>query len=140
MPTASTSSAASPPTIWTASGKNKTASHRADGRRDRSAPKGKFYPQHRQQKSPDSINAAGVFHIFMPFGVRSSAVLRFLLCGELGRTMEYWMSFESGRGYHRAKGAVLHRVNPYDQPPNGGAFFILFLDLKPKFSFAHLKQ
>ena len=61
----------------------------------------------------------------MPFGVRSSAVLRFLLCGELGRTMEYWMSFEDGRGSHRGKGTVLHRVNPYDQPPKEGVFLML---------------
>ena len=69
----------------------------------------------------------GFFHYFMPFGVRSSAVLRFLLCGELGRTMEYWMSFEDGRGSHRGKGAVLHRVNPYVQPPNGMPFSYAFL-------------
>ena len=76
-------------------------------------------------KSPDSIKAAGVFHFIMPFGVRSSAGLRFLLCGEHGRTMEYWMSFEDGPGSHRGKGAVLHRVNPYDQPPKGGSFLII---------------
>ena len=71
------------------------------------------------------IKAAGVFHIIVPVGVRSSAVLRFLLCGEQGRTMEYWMSFEDGPGSHRGKGAVLHRVNPYDQPPKEWAFYLL---------------
>ena len=36
--------------------------------------------------------------------------------------MEYWMSFEDGPGSHRVKGAALHRVNPYDQPPKDGVF------------------
>ena len=68
----------------------------------------------------------------MPFGVRSSAVLRFLLCGEHGRTMEYWMSFESGTGSHGAKGVVLHRVNLYVQPPKGWRFcFIISYSSRP---------
>ena len=39
--------------------------------------------------------------------------------------MEYWMSFEDGPGSHRVKGAVLHRVKPYDQPPKGCRFLMI---------------
>ena len=39
--------------------------------------------------------------------------------------MEYWMSFESGTGSNGGKGAVLHLINPYDQPPKRWVLCVL---------------